>query len=109
MPVDNDIYSHNYTQLARGDMLEILLYISEELDAPQSAERMLDKIESDLDRLRHNPYGAPISRDEYLSSQGFRILVTGKYLALYKVDDDKRDVTVYRVVYGKRNLEWLFP
>ena len=106
--MDNDIYSLYYTQLARNDMLDILLYISDELDAPQSAERILDKIESDLDRLRTNPYSAPISRDEYLSSQGFRILVSGKYLAIYKVDDIKRDVTVYRVVYGKRNLEWLF-
>jgi len=109
MPVDNDIYSLNYTQLARDDMLEILMYISEEFDAPQSAERILDKIESDLERLRNNPYSAPISRDEYLSSQGFRTLVSGKYLALYKVNDSERDVTVYRVVYGKRNLEWLFP
>jgi len=107
--VDSDEYSLSYTQLARDDMLEMLMYISEELDAPQSAERILDKIESDLGRLRFNPYSAPLSRDEYLSAQGFRALVSGKYLALYKVNDDERDVTVYRVVYGKRNLEWLFP
>ena len=106
--MDEDIYSLDYSQLARDDMLDILLYISEDLDAPQSAQRILDKIESDLDRLRLNPYSAPISRDKYLSSQGFRVLVTGKYLAFYKVNDNERNVTVYRVVYGKRNLEWLF-
>ena len=90
-------------------MLDILLYISEEYDAPQSAERILDKIESDLARLREYPYIAPISRDEYLSLQGIRVLVSGKHLALYKVYDSERSVTVYRVVHGKRNLEWLFP
>ena len=109
MPVGNDAYSLNYTQLARDDMLEILLYISEELDAPRSTERILDKIESDLDRLRESPYSAPISRDAYLSSQGFRVLVSGKYLALYKVNDHERAVTVYRIVHGKRNLDWLYP
>ena len=109
MPVDEDLYSLNYTQLARDDMLDILLYISGDLDVPQSAQRILDKIESDLDRLRRDPYSAPVSRDKYLSSQGFRTLVSGKYLAFYKVNDSARDVTVYRVVYGKRNLEWLFP
>jgi len=106
--MDEDIYSLDYSQLARDDMLDILLYISEDLDAPQSAQRILDKIESDLGRLRLNPYSAPISRDKYLSSQGFRVLVTGKYLAFYKVNDNERNVIVYRVVYGKRNLEWLF-
>ena len=103
--MDNGKYSLNYTQLARSDMLEILTYISEEFDAPQSAERILDKIESDLARLRENPYIAPISRDEYLATQGFRVLVTGKYLSLYKVNDDEQNVMVYRVVHGKRNLE----
>ena len=90
-------------------MLEILMYISEELDAPRSAERILDKLESDLSRLRENPYIAAIARDDYLASQGFRVLVSGKYLALHKVDDREREVMVYRVIYGKRNLEWLYP
>ena len=108
MPVDKG-YQLRYTQLARDDMLEILVYISEDLDAPRSAERILAKIESDLDRLRDNPYSAPIARDNYLSSQGFRVLVSGKYLALHKVNDITKEVVVYRVVYGKRNLEWLFP
>ena len=108
MPVDNDRYHLNYTQLARDDMFEILMYISDELDAPKSAERILGKIESDLSRLRENPYSASAAHDGYLASQSFRILVTGKYLALYKVDDEDRNVIVYRVVYGRRNLEWLY-
>ena len=107
--MDNGGYCLNYTPLARDDMLEILMYISEEAGAPRSAERILDKIESDLDRLRENPYSAPSARDDYLSSQGFRVLVTGKYLALYKVNDLEQNVTIYRIVHGKRNLEWLFP
>ena len=106
--MDDDIYSLNYTPVAREDMLDILMYISEELDASQSAERILDKIDSDIGRLRENPYSAPVARDDYLASQGFRMLVSGKYLAFYNVDDTERTVTVYRVVYGKRNLEWLF-
>ena len=109
MRVNNELYNLYYTQVARDDMLEILLYISDELNTPQSAERILQKIDSDLGRLRSNPYSAPISRDEYLSSQGFRILVSGKYLALYKVNENDRLVTVYRIVYGRRNLDWLIP
>ena len=105
----NDVYSLTYTQLARNDMLEILLYISEELDASKSAERILARIESDLGRLRENPYSSAIARDGYLASNGFRVLVSGKYLALYKENDIDRNVMVYRVVYGKRNLKWLFP
>jgi len=106
--MDKDMYSLNYTQLARDDMLDILMYISEEADAPGSAERVLGIIESDLARLREHPCIAPVARDEYLSSQGFRVLVSGKYLAFCRVNDSERNVTVYCVVHGSRNLKLLF-
>ncbi|MDR0916475.1 MAG: type II toxin-antitoxin system RelE/ParE family toxin [Oscillospiraceae bacterium] len=100
-------YAIRYTPLAREDLLDVLRYISEESDAPTSARRILDKIESDIALLRENPYIAPLSRDRYLSTQGYRALVSGKYLVFYKVDDDAATVVVHRVVYGKRNLSWL--
>ncbi len=103
------MYKIRYTPLAREDMLEILTYVSEELFAQKSAVKLLDKIETDILRLRENPYSGPIARDKYLVSQGIRYLVSGKYLILYKVDDASESVIVYRVVYGSRNLAFLFP
>ena len=107
--MDNETFALNYTQAAREDMLDILMYISDELHSPRAAERILEKIEKDLERLREHPYSAPIARDTYLSSQGFRMLVTGKYLVFYKVNESFSEVLVYRIVYGKRNVEWLMP
>lgn len=103
------MYRILYTPLAREDMLEILIYVSEDLYAPQSAARLLNKIEKDISRLGENPYSAPVARDEYLASQEFRYLVSGKYIVLYKVDDVSHNVIVYRIVYGARNLALLFP
>lgn len=103
------MYRIRYTPLAREDMLEILTYVSEEIFAPQSAVRLLNKIEKDISRLGDNPYSAPVVRDEYLASQEFRYLVSGKYLVLYKVDDLLSSVVVYRIVYGGRNLALIFP
>jgi addiction module RelE/StbE family toxin len=102
-------YKIQYTPLARLDFLDILTYISESLGEPRAAERTLEKIETDIRLLRQNPYIAPRARDEYISSQGYRTLISGKYIVFYKIDDGAGAVTIHRVVYGKRNLSWLFP
>jgi addiction module RelE/StbE family toxin len=97
-----------YTPLARQDMLELFTYIADVLNAPQSATKLLDGIEQAVLRLKESPYSAPAARDEYLAVQGYRVLIFRTYLVFYKVVEKDRQVIVHRVVYGKRNLAWLF-
>jgi toxin ParE1/3/4 len=89
-------------------MLELFSYVANELSAPQSAEKLLDGIERAVLRLKESPYSAPVARDEYLAVQGYRVLIFRKYLVFYKISEDDRSVIIYRVVYGRRNLAWLF-
>lgn len=103
------MYNIRYTPFAHEDMLEILTYVTDELAATTNAAKLLNKIEKDISRLSENPRSAPLPHDEYLAGQGFRSLVSGKYIVLYKIDDKSRSVVVYRVVYGRRNLALLFP
>jgi addiction module RelE/StbE family toxin len=97
-----------YTPLARQDMLDLFIYIAETLSAPQSATKLLDGIEAAVLRLKESPYSAPAARDAYLATQGYRTLIFRTYLIFYKVIEADRRVVVHRVVYGKRNLAWLF-
>jgi addiction module RelE/StbE family toxin len=97
-----------YTSLARQDMLELFSYVVNTLSAPQSAAKLLDGIEQAVLRLKESPYSAPAARDEYLAAQGYRVLIFRKYLIFYKVVEENRQVIIHRVVYGKRNLAWLF-
>jgi addiction module RelE/StbE family toxin len=97
-----------YTPLARQDMLELFSYVANTLSAPQSATKLLDDIEQAVLRLKESPHSAPVARDEYLAAQGYRVLIFRKYLVFYKVAEKNRQAIIHRVVYGKRNLVWLF-
>ena len=45
--------------------------------------------------------------DEYLNKKGYRKLIVDNFITLYKVDDEKKIVTVMRVIYGRRQYEKL--
>lgn len=100
-------YTLCITDLAYQDLDEIMQYVSRELGAPNAADRLIDKIISAVHALRNMPYIAPQSRDAKLASEGYRTLVIGKYVAFYIVDENVKQITIHRVLYGKRNLEWV--
>ena len=97
-----------YTPLAREDLLKIFRYVALDLSSPQSAVKLLNDIEAAVLRLREYPYSSPEANDEYLAAQGYRTLIYAKYLVFYKVNTKKHLVIIHRVVYGSRNLKWLF-
>ncbi|MDR2428719.1 MAG: type II toxin-antitoxin system RelE/ParE family toxin [Candidatus Margulisbacteria bacterium] len=102
------IHKIKYTPLAREDLLKIFSYVSGDLSAPQSAFKLLNNIETAVRRLQEHPYSAPEANDRYLTEQSYRNLVCKKYLIFYKVNAKKHLVEIHRIVYGKRNLNWLF-
>ena len=49
-----------------------------------SARKITNKIFNDLERLETFPLSCPIAPYRELAEQGYRILVSGKYVCLYK-------------------------
>jgi len=90
--------------VAWENLREIGEYISQ--DSPLAATAVVDDIMVSLRRLETFPFSAPLSREKELARNGFRSLVCGKYLCLYKVLDDT--VYVYHIVHGTRNYPVLF-
>ena len=90
-------YRVQLTERAEEDLIEIHSAIAK-LN-PQSADRILLKIEERLNALADMPergFRRPnISYD-------LRIVVEGDYLLFYRVDE--ASVHIVRVVYGRRNL-----
>ena len=58
----------------------------------------LDYLEESIMNLGDNPYIGVQPRYNVLKRQGYLVLILEKDFVFYKVDDDKKVVTVYAVV-----------
>jgi plasmid stabilization system protein ParE len=58
-----------------------------------------------LESLEHMPDRNPVSGLEILNERQLRLIGIGNYVAIYRVFDDEGIVEVYRVLYGKMDLE----
>ena len=91
----------HYTVESRRDLDEILDYIVSELQNPSAAERVVSGIMDDVDRLEDFAELGPSLSSLTDVESDYRFLVTGNYLAFYRVSG--RDVYVDRVLYGRRD------
>ena len=62
----------------------------------ESARKITDKILTALKRLENFPLSCPLAPYKGLAEQGYRILVCGQYICIYKFNGDK--VYVYHIV-----------
>ena len=97
-----------FSEHADVDLDDILLYISDELCAPQAAERFYLAVFDKLDFLCENPYMYPLHHNETLKAKGFRFIVISNYLLFYIINDIKNIVTIIRILYGKRDFNTAF-
>lgn len=65
---------------------------------PASTEKITDKLLDGIDHLAEHPLMGSLHGDPMLAEQGYRKLVCGEYICVYRVLGD--EVTVYRVVHG---------
>jgi len=74
---------------------------------PKSARNITDKIFDALARLELFPLSCPLAPHPMLANQGFRILVYGSYICLYKLQGNI--VYVHHIVAAASNYPSLFP
>lgn len=97
----------DYSPRALQDMDDIWDYIAKELKNPIAAKRTIDRITTDISRLKQIPFMGPALSSISSFDSDFRFLVSGNYMVFYQVGDSV--ITVSRVLYGRRNYpELLF-
>ena len=84
---------------AQEDLTENHEYIA--ADNPSAAERLLLRIEKDLDALAQRPMLGPVPRDPDIAQLGYRYLVMGEYLAFYKIEGSL--ILIHRILHGARD------
>lgn len=98
-------YTIKMTPKAADDLDNIYRYISEELFATSAATNILERIEKEIMRLREFPFSCNCVADEYLKNKGYRKLVVDNYIVFYLIEEEKKQVIIMRVLYGKQKYE----
>lgn len=73
---------------------------------PDSSRKITDKILTALLRLESFPLSYPLAPYKELAEQGYRVLVCGKYVCIYKLQGST--VYVYHIAASAANYPSLF-
>lgn len=86
---------------AQEDLLEIKRYITEEIENPNSAKKVVLRITKRLRDLIDFPQSGVLLSSKINLDIGYRYIVCDNYLAFYRVEKD--EIYVDRVMYGRRD------
>lgn len=103
--MSKNTYKLTFLPLFKEDLLETVDYITNTLQNPKAAHRLVDDIESAIDKrlespLLFAPYQSPTTREHPY----YRISVRN-FSVFYVVIDDTMEVR--RLLYSKRNIDAL--
>ena len=90
-------YKVERTDTADSLIRKIVLFIAENFGSDVALEK-LDYLEESIMNLGDNPYIGVEPRYNVLKRQGYLVLILEKDIVFYKVDNEKKVVTVYAVV-----------
>ncbi|BDC92204.1 hypothetical protein TRBR_03010 [Treponema bryantii] len=97
-------YNVHLMQKAEEDLSEIVTYISNTLCNKQAADNLLKEFIEETNNIAENPYMYSLSPDSFLQSEGYhRFIFYKNYIALYLINDDKKEVSIMRIFYAKRD------
>ena len=88
------------------DSMEAIAQLHMNLVGPNSARKITDRILDSLSRLERFPLSGSLPRDAELLKSGYRYVIAGQYLCVYRLIVDT--VFVYHIVHGASNYPVLF-
>ena len=86
--------------------LEKTAQIHLNLAGPESARKVTNEILDTLSRLEQFPLSGHIPADKELRSGGYRYVIAGKYICVYRLIAET--VFVYHIAHGASNYPSLF-
>ncbi len=100
-------YELRITDMAQKDLMEALHYIAVDLSNPTAAGKLLEQVQSIYAQLCEFPFLFEGCRDSRLGALGYRKVVIGNYVLIYRPDSTNGKVYVLRFFYGSRDYEKL--
>lgn len=96
-------YEVRVTKQSLAQMSAIAHYIAHDLMAPEAANRLLDRFETEMMKLSDFPKQHALIEEEPWRSKGIRHIVVKNFLIYYWVDDEHHRVQVTAVIYYRRD------
>ena len=78
--------------------LEEIARVYLELASADSARKITGQILDSLERLKTYPLSGSVPRDRWLREAGYRLVISGKFIAVYRLIE--RTVYVYHIAHG---------
>ena len=97
------MYDVSYLPAALTDMVDIVRYVSTQLQNPTASDHLTEELVNAVERLREFPYSFPVYVPIRLLKKEYRKLPVQNYLIFYWVEEEKKLITIARVIYAKRN------
>ncbi len=101
------MYTLEYLPVAKRDMTEIAKYISIKLANPAAAVNLADKMVEEAEKLTDMPYKCSMYIPPKPLKFEYRKLLVNNYIMFYYIDEDKKLITIARVIYAKRDFRKL--
>ena len=98
------MYKLEYLLVAQRDMVEIVRYISGKLQKPDAADCLVMELVNVAERVITFSYALPAYQPIRLLKREYRKILVQNFLMFYWVDEEKKLVTVARVIYAKRDI-----
>ena len=104
----NDVYAKLATAEAQheagmGRSLADILKETRQFDSQQAIRSFVKDFGEVLLRLEETPTIYGYSRDEVLRQREYRKFLIGRYVALFKIDEPRNAVEIYRIFHGTQN------
>ena len=98
-----NVYTVKLTRQAEEQLSEIAWYITVVLCNPDAADSLMEKLDTQLDKIGTNPDRYPLVDEEPWRSECVRWTTVGHYLVYFWTDIENAAVQITGVVYEKRD------
>lgn len=95
-------YSINRTDKFNDQLTDIIMYINDAFSKKEAIE-YLNYLEQQINNLKEFPLIGVVPRYQAISKQGYRALVCKKNIIFYRLNEEKKEITLHIIVPSKRN------
>ena len=91
--------------VAKEDMVEIVRYISKDLKKTAAANKLSDALFVAMEAVTEFPYANPAYVPIRPLRFEYRKRIVKNYLMHYRMDEQKKTITISRVIFAKRDYD----
>lgn len=97
------MYRINYSNRSRADVIEIVSYIEYTLFNKTASYKFLKSLKREIAIIFEFPYSNPIFYNDNYKTR-YRMAKVDNYVIFYSIDEINKTISVYRILYQKRNF-----